>query len=74
MCGSEQTFGRRADDDDDDDDNDDVNMPPLYEREGVIMHELKEIRNLGKSDTTYERGTHSKTISFRRRLRKRKRS
>jgi len=71
MCGSEQTFGRRADDDDDDDDD---NMPPLYEREGFIMHELKEIRNLGKSDTTYERGTHSKTISFRRRLRKRKRS
>ena len=74
MCGSEQTFGRRADDDDDDDDDNDDNMPPLYEREGFIMHELKEIRNLGKSDTTYERGTHSKTISFRRRLRKRKRS
>jgi hypothetical protein len=74
MCGSEQTFGRRADDDDDDDDDNDDNMPPLYEREGFIMHELKEIRNLGKSDTTYERGTYSKTISFRRRLRKRKRS
>jgi len=74
MCGSEQTFGRRADDYDDDDDDNDDNMPPLYEREGFIMHELKEIRNLGKSDTTYERGTRSKTISFRRRLRKRKRS
>ena len=74
ICGSKQTFGREDEGDDqsdgdDEEEGEEDNVPVLYEREGFAMRELEKIKNLGKSDTTYEReGTHSKTISFRRRV------
>ena len=74
ICGSKQTFGREDESDDQSDGDDEKegeedDVPALYEREGFVMRELEKIKNLGKSDTTYEReGTHSKTISFRRRV------
>ncbi|CAL6407676.1 unnamed protein product [Bathycoccus prasinos] len=74
ICGSKQTFGREDESDDQSDGDDEKegeedDVPALYEREGFVMRELEKVKNLGKSDTTYEReGTHSKTISFRRRV------
>ena len=60
---------REEEDGDDEKEGEEDDVPALYEREGFVMRELEKVKNLGKSDTTYEReGTHSKTISFRRRV------
>lgn len=73
ICGSKETFGQEDEGDDqsdgDEKEGEEGDVPALYEREGFVMRELEKVKNLGKSDTTYEReGTHSKTISFRRRV------